>query len=614
MNRCTVKRVTQWLSRGAVTAAASLVLLGEGTAHARTDLCYQGGALLPNFQLNGSAQLNGTDLLVTNNSANQSASIMYIPTFAATSDIHIQMQPKISQAVGGGADGMAFVMHTDSRGATALGELGGGISYGGVDKITPSVVVELDTFQNGFDPNNNHIAIMLNGNETSHLATYTPPFDMRAVSSFYVWIDYTAATTTLAVYVSQTSTKPATSQLSYTINVAQHFGNTPFRMGFTGSTGGVQEQHEIVSFIASDSALTSAVCCNTNADCAGSPLGTQCDQVKHVCGQCSLGATASCSNGKQSCDIGPPSNTCTAPCSGDYGSGGAAACSTTSAAVCLTSGPNKGSCISCNGNNGSGATRPCPAGAPSCSLATGWCGFPCTSDGQCSGSTPVCELSSGSCVQCLAGKTSACVGATPTCNLASSTCTGCASDSDCGGSTPACNLTTHLCVQCTGANGSACVGATPTCNTTTNVCTGCAKDGDCEGPTPACNTATHLCVECTASNLTKCAGTTPQCSIEKNLCVGCSNDSQCSGETPYCNTEFGTCGACVVQGEPNHCPAETPQCETINLYNVCTAPGSAQQGCACNVPGAAPSADFAAVAMAIFLAVRRRRGASVSRK
>jgi MYXO-CTERM domain-containing protein len=594
--------------RGAMAAtllAALLTCGAAGAAGSRTDVCYQGGALLPNFQLNGSALLNGTDLVVTNNMSAQNASIMYLPRFASTADLHVQLQLRISQVNAGGADGMAFVMHTDPRGAGALATAGGGIGYGGGNNITPSVVVELDTYQNGYDPNNNHIGIMLDGDETNHRAVYTPGFDMRAVSSFYVWVDYTAAMTQLDVYVSQSSTKPGAPQLSYSVDVAQHFGNQPFYMGFTGSTGGAQEQHEIVSFIASDSAITSQVCCTQDTDCNGSPLGKRCDQIKHVCGQCSITDTKSCAVANQGCDIGPPSNTCITPCTGDYGSGGAAACPTASAAVCVMSGPAKGSCTSCNGNNGSGASQACPAVAPVCSLASGFCGFPCTSDAQCGGAAPVCNATSGACVQCSPAKKTQCQGLTPACDANTNTCTGCKSDSDCGGATPACNSATGACVQCSATNGVACTGSTPTCNVKTNTCTGCTSDADCGGPTGACNTTTYLCVQCTASNQLACAGTTAICNLATNTCTGCTSDSECSGSTPFCDTMSGTCGACT-DTDTSQCPDGQSQCKQVNFYRVCEAPPP-QSGCACNVVNPGPPADVAAVAMALLLSVRRRR-------
>lgn len=585
-----------------------IAMLAGGAALAagtRTDVCYQGGALLPNFQLNGSALLNGTDLLVTNNMANQNASIMYIPRFASTADLHVQLQLRISQPNAGGADGMAFVMHTDSRGTSALASAGGGIGYGGGNKISPSVVVELDTYQNGYDGDNNHIGIMLDGDETNHRAVYSPPFDMRAVSSFYVWVDYTASATRLDVFVSQNSTKPAAAQLSYTVDVAARFSNQPFYMGFTGSTGGSQEQHEIVSFIASDSAITSQVCCTQDTDCNGSPLGKRCDQTKHVCGECSITDASSCAVANQACNVGPPSNTCITACTGDYGSGGAAACPTASAPVCVMSGVGKGSCTSCNGNNGSGSTYSCPATAPVCSIASGFCGFPCTSNAQCSGTAPVCNTTSGACVQCSAADQSQCNGTTPVCDSNTSTCIGCTSDTQCGGTTPACNKTTGACVQCSASNTTACGGDTPTCNVNTNICTGCTSDSDCGGATAACNKATHLCVECTTDNKNACAGTNAVCDLATNTCTGCTSDSECGGSTPFCDTAAGTCGACT-DTDTSRCPAGMNVCEQVNYYRVCAAPQS-NTGCSCNVPGAGPSVDVAAIAAALFLSLGRRR-------
>lgn len=156
-------------SRWAAFLLAVSTLIGSA-AQARTDVCYQGGLNLPNFKLNGSATLNGTDLLVTPNEGNKLGSAMFVPTFAATSDIHIQLKLQITTTVGGGADGMAFVMHRDPRGAAALGDPGGAIGYGGTNKITPSVTVEMDTYTNSGDPNDNHLGVTLDGDPTTHIA------------------------------------------------------------------------------------------------------------------------------------------------------------------------------------------------------------------------------------------------------------------------------------------------------------------------------------------------------------------------------------------------------------------------------------------------------------
>lgn len=562
-------------------------MLAAGSAQARTDVCYQGGTLLPNFQLNGSALLNGTDLLVTNNQANQKASVMYRPPFAVTSDIHIEIQFRISQPVNGGADGMAFVMHADPRGASAIGAIGGGLSYGGAvgERISPSVVVELDTFQNGFDANNNHIAITQNGDETIHLARFDPAFDMRTVESFHVWIDYNATASNLDVYISQNATKPVAAQMTQTINLATAFGNMPFYMGFTGATGGAQEVHEIVRFAASDSVLTSGVCCAQDTDCQASPLGPRCDAVKHVCGQCTLANISACGAGKQACDLGPGSNTCITPCDGDFGSGTPAACPSLGAAVCQKAGPAAGSCISCNGNFGSSATQACPAGAPSCSQATGWCGFPCARDSDCGGGTPVCDLPGGSCVQCTPAKASACTGATAICDATSKFCRACKSDADCGsaGETPVCDVASGICKQCSAQNFSVC-----------------------RSPTPACNTTSYTCVECTADDTRRCTALKPLCDTSRNVCAGCTSDKDCSGDTPLCNTSTGHCGACLADNV-SLCPAERKRCEQVNYSNVCVAEGYEAEGCICNVGHKRSPGDIALVAMALLLSAFYRR-------
>ena len=236
--------------------AALVVLVFGRPAHAATDVCYEGGPLLPNFQLNGNAQLNGTDLIVTPSIGTQRSSIMYLPKFSATNDFHIEEQIKISMNGNGGADGMAFVMHNDPSGPSALGLSGGGIGY---QNITNSVIVEFDTFKNGYDPNANHIAITKSGNPdhtagvNSGLPVVQNPagINLKGGAPVYLWIDYTYSTTTISVYVASTSAKPGSAAMTAVIDLNATIGAT-FYAGFTGSTGGSWSQHEVVQLFASD--------------------------------------------------------------------------------------------------------------------------------------------------------------------------------------------------------------------------------------------------------------------------------------------------------------------------------------------------------------------------
>jgi hypothetical protein len=72
----------------------------------------------------------------------------------------------------------------------------------------------------------------------------------------------------------------------------------------------------------------------------------------------------------------------------------------------------------------------CP-GAPmdNCTLIDGG-HTACTGDGQCSGATAVCELTSGTCVQCTMAEATACTGTAPVCG-GDNMCHGCTTHDDC---------------------------------------------------------------------------------------------------------------------------------------------------------------------------------------
>lgn len=500
-------------------------LLTGTAAEARTDVCYTGGTTLSNFKLNGTATLNGIDLLVTPDAGTQLGSAMFIPQFSPTSDIHVQMKLKITTTIQPGADGMAFVMHRAPGGITALGLSGGGIGYGG---ITPSIAIEMDTFTNApGDLNDNHIGITTNGNTALHLATYNPTFVMRTVGTpFNVWIDYTASATRFDVFVSQSDTKPATAQLTYVLNVATFFGNMPFYMGFTGSTGGSQSQHEILSLIASDG--TATPCCTTNADCAGNPQGTLCDPEKHVCGQCLPTNTTACPAATPRCDTGTANNTCAAPCMSNFGSGMAGACTSAATPFCVTAGANAGTCVTCNGNFNSGAMFACPAGAPTCS-SDGQCFIPCTRDNRGTGGV-ACPTA-----------------AKPFCAVANGTCTTCTKDSDC-------------------TSG---VHAGPYCDTATGACTQtCSRDAQCATDEPVCNSEGD-CIACTSdSDCTTGTHAGPSCNTSTGACEGCTTDSQCAANQ-YCNHPADAAGSCVPKIANDQPLPQATDCTTANGARIC---------------------------------------------
>jgi hypothetical protein len=109
------------------------------------------------------------------------------------------------------------------------------------------------------------------------------------------------------------------------------------------------------------------------------------------------------------------------------------------------------------------------------------------------------------------------------CNTVSGVCVGCLTDANCSGSTPVCNQTTATCVA--GCVTSAdCSGGTPVCDTGNKVCVGCLADEDCSGGTPVCKSSNKTCVACLTN--ANCSGLTPICD-SNNTCVECLSNLDC---------------------------------------------------------------------------------------
>jgi len=137
-----------------------------------------------------------------------------------------------------GADGFALAI---AAGPAALGGGGGGLGYSG---LTPSVVVEFDTWFNGFDPNSNHVGINVNGSFVS-VAVAPVPGRFDDGNLWSAWVDYDG--TTLEVRVSNTGVRPAAPTLSHAIDIGAIVGATAY-VGFTAGTGAAFGNHDVVSW------------------------------------------------------------------------------------------------------------------------------------------------------------------------------------------------------------------------------------------------------------------------------------------------------------------------------------------------------------------------------
>jgi hypothetical protein len=200
--------------------------------------------------LNGSAQRSGTVLQLTGSRMNEVGSAFLPRPYAIRDGTSFRVQFSARSRNGTlskiGGDGVVFVWQSSPAGGAALGGMGGGLGY---SPIAPSLGVELDEYRNGpFDPNDNHVAVDLNGVVDMPLAIQTNlPVDLNDASWHYIWIDYDGGAHRLDVYLAADGARPAQTILTATVDLHGTLGDRAY-VGFTSSTGGYTNVHEVGSF------------------------------------------------------------------------------------------------------------------------------------------------------------------------------------------------------------------------------------------------------------------------------------------------------------------------------------------------------------------------------
>jgi hypothetical protein len=268
-------------------AALAFASVGLGAAVAEADTfgyCGFSSSNATSLTFNGSASRQGTDLQLTPNmngqagSAYRTAPVVWSTATSFSTSFAFELEPNA-----GGGDGISFIVQ--NSGVNAIGSNGGAIGYGRIlggggllGGISPSVEIEFDTFQNTWDPNANHVGIMRNGDNTTHIASASPTFTMANGGQLTAWIDYDAATTTIDVYLSLGATKPASPLVSATVNIGTTIGAQAF-VGFTGGTGGNTNTEDVLEW--QFSTAGEPCVCGGDAACGGSlPI---CDPGTNVC-------------------------------------------------------------------------------------------------------------------------------------------------------------------------------------------------------------------------------------------------------------------------------------------------------------------------------------------
>jgi hypothetical protein len=184
------------------------------------------------WQLNGSAALSASNLVLTPNAANLAGSAFW-PTAVTTSGFTVAFDETIDQ--GNGADGLTFTFADPGAGATptSLGGNGGSLGYSGI----PGVAVTFDTYQNGNDPSANFMGIATGGNgDTLSYAATNATVPALHNATRHVVISYSGGvlhvTLDGTVVFNQTVTLPSSALV-----------------GWTAGTGGSTDRHLVTNAV-----------------------------------------------------------------------------------------------------------------------------------------------------------------------------------------------------------------------------------------------------------------------------------------------------------------------------------------------------------------------------
>ena len=146
-----------------------------------------------------------------------------------------------------GGEGLALILHSDPRGASALGRSTKNDGQLGLEGLTPSIAVALDVYE----PDNskiNTIKLIKNGVSNKSETQRGVPFDLEDGRVHFVWVDYRPENGLLQVYLARDkSIKPAQAFLEYSVDLEELLGKE-FSIGLTASTGKKANKHQILDW------------------------------------------------------------------------------------------------------------------------------------------------------------------------------------------------------------------------------------------------------------------------------------------------------------------------------------------------------------------------------
>jgi fibronectin type 3 domain-containing protein len=209
--------------------------------------------------LNGPAKLNGAAMQLTDGGAGEAASA-FSDNPLGVIRFSTQFTFQILNTTNPSADGFTFCIQ--GAGATALGQMGGGLGYGpestgGPGGIPNSVAVKFDLFDNQGEGNDS-TGLYTDGAAPTNVGSIdltSTGIDLHSQHVFNVTMTYDGAT--LKVTITDTTTNASASQ-SYAVNIPATVGGDTAYVGFTAGTGGLTATQSILTWTYSPIATLAA--------------------------------------------------------------------------------------------------------------------------------------------------------------------------------------------------------------------------------------------------------------------------------------------------------------------------------------------------------------------
>ena len=231
----TIQAVATASGSATSSVARAAYIIQSGPAPA---INFASGFTATGMQLNGHTKLSGTQLQLTDISANNEVASAFWKSAVNVQSFHSTFTFQIANA---NADGFTFAIQ--DIGPTAIGTGGSSLGYGG---MASSVAVKFD-FHNNSGEGNNSTGLYINGAiPTIPATTIGGGVNLSSGDVLQAQLAYDG--TTLTLTITDTITPSQTFTTSWPINIPGTVGASTAFVGFTAGTGGATSTQTILTW------------------------------------------------------------------------------------------------------------------------------------------------------------------------------------------------------------------------------------------------------------------------------------------------------------------------------------------------------------------------------